>query len=403
MNLLAPILAMAMSVQPAAAPQRPSREIIAEHQLAIAQDGQVYSGPGWDRLLTEAENAQFFMIGEQHATADIALFATALQARLAERGYTHAALEIGPYSVPYAERLIRSGPGRLAAYIREPGHAFALPFLFFAEEVGLAEQIVANSPDREHALWGTDQEFVGAGPIITELMADMAATEGERAAAAAFATQSTAEPMLIGNLTAERLDPLAAAFAGNASGEALIEALRLTSDIYAPFIRRVGSGYEANLRRETYMKLNFVRQFEETERRLGAPPKVFLKYGGYHAMRGMSGTDVPGLGGFIEEWGLPRGFRFVNVMVDCAGGQALNPQTNEVGLCAPYFGPETLIGSLARSDRLTLIDLRALRPGLRRMTDLDQLSRQTILAFDYYLVIRDVRAATPVATLPAQQ
>jgi hypothetical protein len=401
MNLFEAILAVAMGVQAAPAPQRPAAEIIAEHVLPIAQEGQLYSGSGWERLLAEADQAQFFMIGEQHATADIALFAAALHAQLARRGYTHAALEVGPWSTEYAERVIRSGQGRLGDYIRAPGHAFALPFLFFREELDLVEQIVAASPDREHALWGTDQEFIGSGPIVADLLAGLAASPAQTEAAAAFARASAANPMLVGNVGAAELDPLAAAFAGNAPAIELIDALRLTSEIYAPFLGRPGTGYEANLRRENYMKRNFVRQFEEAERRLGAPPKVFLKFGGYHAMRGMSGTNVPGLGGFLEEWGLPRGFRFVNVMVDCAGGQALNPQTNQVGPCAPYFGPDTMIGSMARPDRLTLIDLRALRPGLRRMRDLDELSRQTILAFDYYLVIRDVTAATPVATLPA--
>lgn len=403
MKALAAILAMTMSVQATHSPQRPSVELIAERQLAISQQGSTYTGPGWDRLLAEARDAQFFMVGEQHATADIALFATALHRELARLGYTHSALEVGPWSTAHAERLIRSGPGRLRDYIRAPGHAFTLPFLFFQEEIDLVEQIVAASPDREHALWGTDQEFIGSGAVIGETLAGLAVGESQIHAARDFARRSEADPMLVGSLGAAELDPLAAAFVGNGPALDLIEALRLSSEIYAPFLGRSGSGYAANLRRENYMKLNFVRQFAEAEARLGSPPRVFMKYGGNHAMRGMTGTNVPGFGNFLAEWGLPRGFSMVNVMVDCAGGQALNPQTSQPGPCEPYFGPETLIGSMARRDRMTLIDLRALRPGLRRMTDLDPLSRQTILAFDYYLVIRDVRAATPVAELPAAQ
>ena len=151
------------------------------------------------------------------------------------------------------------------------------------------------------------------------------------------------------------------------------------------------------------MKSNFLRQFAAAEQRLGRPPRVFVKFGGYHAMRGHSDTDVPAFANFLAECGLSRGFALVNMMVDCAGGEALDPRTNRAGPCEPYFGPHAVIGSMARPDRLTLIDLRPLRAQLNRMRDLDPLSRQTILACDYYLAIRDVRAATPVASLPAAQ
>ena len=401
MNAVAAILAMVLGVQGAPPPQPSSAELIAERQLAIREEGSSFAGPGWDRLLAEAEGAQFFMIGEQHATADIARFGRSLHSELARRGYTHSALEIGPWSTEHAEALIRRGAGQLRDYIRAPGHAFTLPFLFFQEEIDLVEQVVRASPDREHALWGLDQEFVGSGAIVAETLRTLADNDAQRAAAAAFAASASANPMLVGSLGAAELDPLTAAFAGNGEALELISGLRLSSDIYAPFLGRPGSsGYEANLRRENYMKTNFVRHFAEAERRLGAPPRVFMKFGGNHAMRGMSGTNVPGFGNFLAEWGLPRGFSMVNIMVDCAGGEALNPQTNQAGPCEPYFGPDTLIGSMARTERMTLIDLKALRPLLRRMSDLDALSRQNILAFDYYLVIEDVRAATPVAALP---
>lgn len=396
------LLAMLLAAQagPPAAPAAESGAIVAGHMLPIAETGDGYSGPGWDRLVAEAADAQFFLIGEQHGTRDIALFATRVHAELARRGYTHAAVEIGPWSTGFAERLIRSGHGRLGDYIRRPGHALTLPFLFFGEETVLAEQIVAASPDGEQALWGLDQEFVASGPVALALLRGWARTEAHSAAVEAFGARVESDPMLVGNLTDAELDPLAGAFAGHAEAPALIEELRRSSAIYAPFVRRTGPIYPANLRREQQMKLNFVRAFEAAERRTGTPPRVFLKVGGNHAMRGFSGTNVPGLGNFLAEWGLARGFGLVNIMVDCAGGEALNPQTNVAVPCQPDLGPDTLLGSIAGEQRLTMIDLKALRPRLRELRDLDEHSRRAILAFDYYLVIRDVRAATPTAPLP---
>jgi hypothetical protein len=87
-------------------------------------------------------------------------------------------------------------------------------------------------------------------------------------------------------------------------------------------------------------------------------------------------------------------------MVDCNGGEALNPQTGKPAPCEPYFGKDTPFGRLA-TDEVTLIDLRPLRAKLGALKDLDAKTRQTILAFDYYLTIRDAKAASPVSTLPA--
>ena len=401
MRLLAAILGCCMMVQPANAQQKSAAEAIAEQRVAISRSPEgIWSGLGWDRLIADAQAAQFVMIGEQHATADIARFGIAFHHALAPHGYTHAALEVGPYSTDFAEALIRSGPGRLAAYLRQPGHGFTIPFLFFAEEIELAEQIAALSPDRTNALWGVDQEFVGAGPIMAELLERHARTNTQRAALAAFKSASAKDPMLVGKLREVDLAPLSAAFGNDAEAKAMIEAMRLSSGIYAPFIHRGGPIYPANVTRENYMKTNFLRSFEATERRQGKPPKVFMKFGGYHAMRGHSGTNVPAFANFLAEWGHSRGFRLLNMMVDCSGGEAMNPQTGKPGPCEPYFGRDTLLGVLGSQAPVTLVDLRPLRSQLPKLKDLDARTRETILAFDYYMAIKKVRAATPVGTLP---
>lgn len=400
MKHLLAILGCCMVVQSASAQQKSSGEAIAEQRLDISRgrDGE-YSGPGWDRLVADAKAAQFVMIGEQHATADIAKFGVAFHRALAPYGYTHAALEVGPWSTDFAESLIRSGDGKLAAFIAQPGNSFTLPFLFFDEEIALAEQIVARSPDKSNALWGLDQEFIGAGPIVVELLGRHARSDAQRAALREFAAKASEDPMLIGKIGEEGLGSLGAAFSGNAEAKALIDDLRLSTAIYGPFVRRSGPIYPANLRRENYMKSNFVRNFEDAERRLGAPPKVFMKFGGYHAMRGFSGTNVPAFGNFLAEWGHARSFGLLNMMVDCSGGEAMNPQTNEAGPCEPYFGSDSPLAALGRERSVTLVDLRPLRPQLNALKNLDPKTRETILAFDYYMAIRDVKAATPVAAL----
>ena len=43
----------------------------------------------------------------------------------------------------------------------------------------MAEQMVAQSPDRKAALWGLDQEFVGGAPLHAELLQAHARTAVE--------------------------------------------------------------------------------------------------------------------------------------------------------------------------------------------------------------------------------
>ena len=396
-------IALAIAAQapsgPAPAPQPSAREALAAQMLPIeeAVPGR-YSGAGWDRLVADGAASQFFMIGEQHGVADIVKFAAAVHRALAAHGYTHAAYEVGPWSTDFAEALIRSGDGKLAAYLRQPGKDLSLPFLFEQEEVDLAEQIVRLSPDKVDALWGLDQEFIRSGTVAADLLKRWSRTPAERSAVDAFSAKLSANADLVGAAPWTEMADLESAFAGNDRARDFIAALKLSNEIYAPFTGRGGFGYDANLRRENYMKTNFVSRFLAAERANRRTPKVFLKFGGYHAQKGFTGTNVPGLGNFLYEWGLARGMGFTNVMVECVGGRASNPIKGGSTPCQPYFSADSAVAKLPKPNRLTLIDLRPLRPLLRRMTDLDPESRQLILAFDYYLAIKDVAPATLVGT-----
>ena len=41
----------------------------AEHQMPLVQTEGQFSGPGWDWLLSEGRQAQFFLLGEEHGIA----------------------------------------------------------------------------------------------------------------------------------------------------------------------------------------------------------------------------------------------------------------------------------------------------------------------------------------------
>ena len=393
-------LAAAMALSAQAAPSDALSLVKAQIRPIEAGAGNSYSGAAWSDLVEDAAGAQFVMVGEQHGSGSIALLASALHRELAQRGFTHSALEVGPLSTRFAERLIRTDNGKLHGFIGEPGHGFTLPFLFFAEEADLAEQMVRTSPDKQQALFGLDQEFVGAGPILADQLESVSRTPAQRQAVADLRAASAKDPMLIGQLPDAQLAALETAFAGNKAAGEVLDAIRISVGIYKPFMTKQGSVYAANLERETYMKRNFVRDFEAAKRRNGSTPKVFFKFGASHAMRGITITNVPGLGNFLAEWGLPQGYRTVNLFVDCVGGEAMNPQTNKAGPCSSYFKQDTLLSrAVADGPALQIVDLRALRPQLGKLKDADEESRKIILAFDYYIAVNGGRAATPLGKL----
>ena len=400
LKLVLKLLGSALLLGAQSPPQQDSLTLIKEHTRPIERgaDGS-FSGPAWDALVADAAAAQFTMVGEQHGSATIAHFQAALQQQLIERGYTHAALEVGPLSTAVAERLIRSGRGELHRYIAAPGHGFTMPFLFFREEADMAEAMVYASPDKTRALFGLDQEFIGSAPVLAELLEGAAQTAAQKQAVANLRAAAAKDPMLIGKVTEAELLPLQQAFAGDQTALEVVEAIRTSARIYSPFTARSGPIYPANLERETYMKTNFLRQFEEARQRNGRAPKVFLKFGGYHAMRGISGTNVPALGNFLAEWGLANGYRLVNLFIDCVGGETMNPQTNEPKACDPYFPKDGLLyRAVADGPAFQVVDLRALRPLLPQMNDADEATRKNILAFDYYVAVKGGRAATPLGT-----
>lgn len=375
---------------PAQAPRPGFAERIAASRLDIALVEGRLRGAGAELLGREIAASQFFFVGEQHGAASIAEIEAALHRMAASAGYDHVALEIGPSTAPEVERLIRSGRGRLADYVRRPGNSMIVPFMFWAEETALAEQVVALSPARSGAIWGLDQEFLGGLPLLLPTLEARTGTPAQHTALAALRDRLAKDPMVLGMMPEADLKPLKDAF----PDDPLVADMIISNRIYAPFTSRGGSVLEANTIRENYMKAQFQRQFEAAERASGKPPRVFLKFGANHAMRGFSTTDVPALGNFIAEWGLSKGLRTANLVIDCIGGEMNDPQTGKNDPCEAQLPASSQLYAQLSPAPLTLIDLRPLRERMPR--DLDPETRRMILAFDFYLAVRNARPATPL-------
>lgn len=381
---------------PSAGPELREALVPFVHALTVTE-GRL-EGPGAAVLLQEAEKAHLFMLGEQHATAEIADLATALFRALAPLGYQHAAIEVGPVGARRLEALLRDeDPGALAEYFATGTNLLSIPFYFFEEEARFVRAVVDESSAPAPVLWGLDQEFIaGAGPALDRLE-ELSATEEERAAVAAAREAAEANPMFLGTAPPERLEALSEAFAASESAEARALATQLvaTNRIYAPFTGRGGTAYEANREREDLMKTNFLGHYRRVKESSGARPRVFVKLGANHLFRGLSPTHVLSFGSFAFDLAVADGVEAYNLHVDCRGGEAMNAMTAAPGPCESYFlGAESALATALPADRTVLVDLQALRsePGL--LERLDEASRELVWAYDGYVAVPDAHAAT---------
>jgi hypothetical protein len=372
------------------------QQLVADHTHRITLDRGRLDGPGASFLRQRIDGTSFFLVGEQHATADLAHLEMALWNEAHDRGYEYHAVEIGPIGTEEIESLLRSaGPQALRAYQLEADNLLTFPFVFFEEEARLVQAVVQDSRDETRALWGLDQEFIAGGRVVLDRLADLADTEAQHAAVAEARKQAAADLMWLGMSPPETFAPLQEAFADHPAGRAIIDDLVLSNAIYAPFTGRGGSVYTANDIRERTMKQNFLRYYREAQARTGQTPRVFLKFGANHLAAGHSPTHVVTLGTFLLDLALMEGLETFSLHLDCQGGWVRDPRSGETSDCSSYFlGEGSDLAAVLPEDRMAILDLKGLRPHMKRFKDWDEQSRQLLLAYDAVLFVRDVGPAT---------
>ena len=315
-------------------------ELIAKHRYEVSfKDGKL-AGAGIDWLVDEAGRAHFFMLGEQHGTADIARVATALFRKLQPLGYEHAAIEVGPWSTPIMEELLREDGEAYERYLTTEDRLLTFPFFFYKEEVEFGRTVIELSGTKSDALWGVDQEFVAGARPLLDLLDGWADTPQAKTAVKRARAQLKENPMLLGTGEDGIWVDMVEAFLGSKHPEALqlLDEILMSRRIYSPFVGRGGSVYLANEERERYMKTNFNRHLEEAEARLGKTPRVFMKFGANHVFYGRSKTHVLSLGNFGARAGLGTQARGVQPgSADCIGGQTRDPRSGGTPPCSSYL------------------------------------------------------------------
>lgn len=345
----------------------------------MAFENGVLGGPGADRLVQEAKSAQFLILIESHNDHSTPLLTADLfrQLHLAH-GFNYLAIEQDPFGMEAASDRSRRGQlDRIAAYARSYPYSYTFST---DEELQLLATAGRLSKARTQPIWGIDQAF-GATALFEELLVLSRTTDARRIAQALLrdaraAEQkrnadglrdqgnhhflATGEPDLL-----RRIERLRQAMAPKVGGRAeeLLNSLQTSAEIYS-YYRRADEldesgaplGLLNNWVREDWMKHRFMHHYRAAERAGDRQPRVLVKAGYWHSVRGRGPGNVFTLGNFLREFAIANGKKALSVQVlplrewwpDHA---SVDPEYRVI------LAPDAM-------DRASLVDLRPLRAHL---------------------------------------
>jgi len=375
----------------------PLDSLFLSHRRPLSFAGDVPSGPGWDFLVDVASSSRFVMVGESHNVREIPLFTSRLFEALHKRaGFNYLALEDGPYAIRTLMAPSVRG-NREATFAHAVRYLNALQFLN-DQDVDLIVDAGRISTAASPAVWGVDQTW-GALQVLERLSSLVESPEKRavidsmvaRAKAVEAFRPAAGKPRFITDrLTRDDLTALHAAIAGApAFATSLLDMLETSWEIYA--MRTDGpSIYRSNDRRERYMEARLVESYDAARADGDPAPKVLLKLGQWHAMRGTLNW------GYVQPLGT-----FVSELAHREGGESLHIWTGLVDEPGRYWtlfdSPDYVpLAKAGGTDRWWVVDLREIRPYVAagQVDGMNEEMRKVIFGFDLALLIGNGNRAT---------
>jgi len=357
-------------------------EAALENRSRLEFDGAKFSGPAWELLLAAARDTQFFMIGEEHGIAENPKLAAQLFTTLVAHGYEKLAVEISP---PAAKILDAAADANGIEGIRD---LFASPggepaFFGMREEAELIAAARSALPDASEVLWGVDYEIACDRPLLRQLQsmerpastnqpldALVAASNAawaryEETGGAQFIFSFSGDPALVTAVKEAWPD------AGDSAVQ-ILDTLQSTLEINQLWVQ--GRGWDSNVRRAALLRSNFLRHWSDAKQ-TGNTPRVMVKLGGNHIVRGRNTVGTFDLGTLLPEIAALEGSRSLSMLVlpDPESMVAvLNPATwsfEPAPAKDSYAKGLEVLTNAAYDDDFTLIDLHALRSIVAHRTD----------------------------------
>jgi hypothetical protein len=338
------------------------------HSLTLELRDGALSGPGADFILSTAGNAQFVALGEDHNNMEIPELTAALFRVLQTRfGYHYFIEEQDPATMQRISRPpLRGHLDSLVALARRYSHAFTF---VSDQELRMLADIGATSSAKTDPIWGCDQAF-GVSIALEDLMA-LPLTNTARSYVKALRDSANAKERirdLDGNHYIATDSTAAASLADlnrlvdpttGSPADLLVHNLVVSNRIYRNWLE--GRRYQANYEREEYMKGCFLEHYRQAESAGHEPPRVLMKFGHNHLVRGFGYTNLQSLGDFVSQFAVAEGAHSFHVAV------FPNNASGYGDLASWQDSTPRLLASRTRPTEWTVIDLRALRPVYDRL------------------------------------
>jgi hypothetical protein len=372
--------------------------------------GDAPAGAGWDWLVNGARSAHFTLIGEEHGVAETARLSAALFKALRASGYTRVAIELSPIIARDIETAARRGG--LQGIMRFFANPETWSPMYMRQEAEFLAAVVDAAPKNEHVLWGFDREIFSDRYLISRL--EPKVPPSARAAFGRLKDASTssaarrekdpgAEPPFLFAQEPAIVSAVRAAWT-HPDPESDVALRTLEESLAINAVARTGTAWDSAERRARWMRGAFAEQLQ-ADRRRGSSPKVMLKAGYNHMIRGSNYVNIFDVGSMPDELAAVSGQRAFHVIVLPGPGSrqaVLGPGRSFGSVSSDEFdefkaGDKRLTRVLSNVDATghEVIDLRALRPlAVRGLESWNADVVRTIHGYDAAVIWKGAHAST---------
>ena len=388
-------------------PQASLLEALQRNRLPLTMsDGP--AGRGWDWLVQQARDARFTLIGEEHGVAETARFSAALFNALRGSGYSRMAIELSPIIAQDIEASARrNGLQGILNFFAAPD---TWSPMYLREEAQFLLAVINATPKGERVLWGFDREIFSDRYLISRLEArvpprakgSLARLKEASTNAWARQQQNAGPPFLFSQDPAVVSTVRAAWPNPDRVSDTILRTLEESLAINA--VARTGTAWDSSERRAQWMRNNLAARLRE-ERGRGTQPKVMLKFGYNHMIRGANYVNIFDVGAMTDEVAALSGGRAFHILVLPGPGSrqaVLGPGRSFVSVSSDEFdefraGDQRLtrVFSNANATGHEVIDLRALRPlAMRGLEGWNPDVVRTIHGYDAAVIWKGAHASS---------
>lgn len=317
---LLPFLMATAAIAQQPTPQARLTDALQRNRLTLTMSDGRPGGPGWDWLVREARDARFTLIGEEHGVAETAQFSAALFAALHGSGYSRVAVELSPVVAQDAEAAgRRNGLKGIVEFLNGPG-TFTVYNL--REETQFLADVIKAAPAEQRVIWGLDREIFSDRYLISQLEPKVPARAREAfnrlkeaSASAKAKNERTGNPDDMFILAEDPALVTAVRDAWRNPDPRSDAIMRSLEESLAIETAERSGGLWPYMQRRTESMRSHMAALLGAERGGKSPPKILMKLGYNHVIRGANYLNLFDIGTMADEVAALTGDRAFHILV----------------------------------------------------------------------------------------